>query len=277
MNNWLKVFAVCISLAVLAGCSNQNAPPQKGTPAFYWMAANETYAAGDYIRTVDHLRRIVESDNGHAERALPWLLVMTSGMAAGYTDLAESYEAGARVRKADPAPFRKNMSNYRTLAARYSLQFADAFEKFQKIAGNTVPLDFNYPPGSPARSPLLTKVNMGAYLQGVEPSTAEKRALERGVLLETCAAAGAPNDAAKTQEKFKSGPVQVPRDTFLLAMAGALYEHSQLYIRRKMDEPDKLKILCSRAAGVLKQLPESKERKELLSKIEATLKANKVS
>jgi hypothetical protein len=277
MNNRLKVFAVCMSLGLLAGCSSQNAPPQKGTPAFYWLAANETYAAGDYAKTVDHLRRIVDSGGEYTDRALPWLLVMTSGMAAGYADLAESYEAGARVRKSDPAPFRKNMSNYRTLAGRYSLQFADVFEKFEKTAQEAVTLDFTYPAGSPVRSPLVTKLTMGAYLQGVEPATAERRALERGVLLQTCGAAGAPNDAAKTQEMFKSGRVQTPRNTFLLAMAGALYDHSQLYIRRKMDEPDKLKILCGRAVGVLKELPESKERKELLLKIEKTLKENKVS
>ena len=276
MNKRLKVFAVCITAAVLAGCSSQNAPPQKGTPAFYWLAANETYAAGDYVKTVDHLRMIVNTDNEYKDKALPWLLVMTSGLASGYADLAESYEAGARVRKADPAPFRKNMSTYRTLAARYSLQFAEAFEIFQKTAKETVPLEFKYPVGNPARPPLLTKIMMGAYLQGVEPSTAEKHAVERGVLLRTCDAVGAPNDAAKTQEMLKAGGAQVPRDTFLMAMAEALYEHSQLYIRRKMDQPDKLKILCGRAGDVLKQLPESKERKELLSKIQATLKENKV-
>jgi hypothetical protein len=276
MNQRLKAFAVCIPAAILASCSSQNAPPQKGTPAFYWMAANETYAAGDYVRTVDHLRMIVNTDNEYKEKALPWLLVMTSGLASGYADLAESYEAGARVRKADPAPFRKNMSNYRTLAARYSLQFAEAFDNFQKTANEMVPLDFKYPVGSPARPPLLTKIMMGAYLQGVEPSTAEKHSVERGVLLSACDAAGAPNDAAKTQELLKAGGAQVPRDTFLTAMAEALYQHSQIYTRRKMDEPDKLKILCGRASDVLKQLPESKERKELLSKIQATLKQNKV-
>jgi hypothetical protein len=258
------------------GCSSQNAPPAKGTPAFYWSAAQETFAAGDYVKTVDHLGKLAESDSEYKGRAMPWLLVMTAGMTRGYTDLAESYEAGARVRKADPAPFRRNMSNYRTMAARYSLQFAEAFAEFQKAPKDTVELAFRYPSGSPGQPPQITKVSMGGYLQGPESQTAEKRSVERGILLEACRAVGAPNDAAKTQEIFKPGSVQVAKATFLNGMAEVLHEQAQLYGRRKLDQPDKLKIFCDRALEVVKQLPDSKDRKELEKKIGATLKENKV-
>ena len=277
MSHRTKVFTVCIAAVSLIGCSSQNAPPQKGTPAFYWLAANETYAAGDYVRTVEHLRALVGTESDYKEKALPWLLVTTSGLASGYEDLADAYELGARARKADPASFRRSMSNYRTLAARYSLQFAEGFQSFQSTVKDTVPLGFKYPVGSPAQSPLLNKVITGAPLQGAEADTLEKHAVARSVLLRTCDAAGAPNDAAKTQELFKAGNAQTPRSGFLLAMAQALYEHSQIYGRRKMDEPQKLKVLCGRASDVLKQLPDSKERKELLSKIQSTLKENNVS
>jgi hypothetical protein len=117
---------------------------------------------------------------------------------------------------------------------------------------------------------------MGGYLQGPESQTAEKRSVERGILLEACRAVGAPNDAAKTQEIFKPGSVQVAKATFLNGMAEVLHEQAQLYGRRKLDQPDKLKIFCDRALEVVKQLPDSKDRKELEKKIGATLKENKV-
>jgi hypothetical protein len=276
MTRPVTAFGISLSLALLfSGCSSQNAPPAKGTPAFYWSAANETYATGDYVKTVEHLRRLTDTENEYTERALPWSLIMTSGMSRGYRELADSYEAGARIRKGDPAQFRRNTSNYRSAAGRYSLQFAEAFAKFQQSAKETVPLAFRYPAGSPAQPQLVTKVMMGTYLQGTEPETAEKRSIERGVLLATCDAVGAPNDAAKTQDVFKSGAVQVSKSVFLAAMAQSLYDQAQLYSRRKMDEPDKLKFLCDRAADVLKQLPDSKQKKELLSKIQASLKENK--
>jgi hypothetical protein len=260
---------------LLSGCSSENAPPAKGTPGFYWSAARETFAAGDYVKTVDHLRKLT-GDKEYKDRALPWLLVMTAGMSRGYAELADGYEAGARVRKADPASFRKNTSNYRTLAGRYSLQFAEAYGEFQKDPKENVELAYRYPTGSPAQPPLVTKVSMGGYLQGTEPETAEKRSVERGVLLETCRAAGAPNDAAKTQELFKPGSVQVSRNTFLRAMANTLHDQAQLFGRRKLDQPDRLKFFCERALEAVKKLPDSKENKELISKINATLKENKV-
>jgi hypothetical protein len=87
-----KVFGIGLSFIWLfSGCSSQNAPPAKGSPAFYWSAAQETYKAGDYAKTVDHLRRVTETENEFADRAMPWLLVMTSGMSRGYADLADSF------------------------------------------------------------------------------------------------------------------------------------------------------------------------------------------
>lgn len=278
MSNRLTEYGVCMSLLVaLSGCSSQSTAPQKGTPAFYWGAAHETYAAGDYVKTMEHLGKVVATDNEHRDKALPWLLVMTSGMARGYTDLADSYEAGGRVRKTDPALFRKNMSSYRGMAARHSLQFAEAFALFQKAAKDPVILDFKYPVGSPGQPTALTRVTMGQVLQGGEPQTAERAALQRGVLLATCEAVGAANDAAKTQEMFKGGAVTVPKNVFVAAAARSLYEQSNLYSRRKMDEPEKLRIFCERANEVLKELPDSKEKKDLVSKIQARLKENKVS
>jgi hypothetical protein len=161
------------------------------------------------------------------------------------------------------------------MAARYSLQFAEALAKFQPK--EQVTLAFPYPPGSPSQAPVVTKVSMGEYLQGTEGQTAERRSVERGVLLETCRAVGAPNDTAKTLDLFKTQPVQTPRDTFSLAMANALYEQAQLYGRRKMDQPDRLKIFSERALQLLEKLPDSKQKKELTGKLKAALKDTKAA
>jgi hypothetical protein len=270
-------FGILLCVFLLAfGCSSTTAPPAKGTPAFYWQAARETYAAGDYVKTVDHLERLTAVESEFSARGLPWLLVMTSGMSKGYLDLADSFENGARVRKADPAPFRKSMSEYRGRAGRASLQFAEAMARFQNLKGGNVELAFPYPAGSATQPQLLTKITMGGYVQGTEQATAERRALERAVLLQTCRAAGSENDAAKAQELFKAGSVQVERSVFLMALATSLHDQAQIYGRRKLDEPDKLKIFCARALSVLKEIPETKQTKDLVKKINVTLKENKV-
>jgi hypothetical protein len=88
----------CLSLCVLVGggliltsCSSGPQPPAPGTPAFFWAAAKETYAAGDYEKTVQHLGRICNTQSDYPARAQPWLLVLTSGMAKANMDLAEAF------------------------------------------------------------------------------------------------------------------------------------------------------------------------------------------
>ncbi len=69
------------------------------TPDFYWSAARETWAAGDYLKTSDHLDHLLSSTNAYTARAIPWSLVLTAGtLAAGYMELADDYSAaGART------------------------------------------------------------------------------------------------------------------------------------------------------------------------------------
>src|SRR5262245_46257001 len=89
---------------ILTSCAENNAP-QPGTPAFFWKSARDTYAAGDYTRTMDNLEKICSSQNDFTARAQPWLLVLTSGSAQGYMDLADSFEAGARSNRANAPAF----------------------------------------------------------------------------------------------------------------------------------------------------------------------------
>ncbi len=263
--------AVSISLIATA-CSNAPGPPKVGTPPFYWQAALETYRAGDYPKTIEHLEHLTAGENEYTARALPWLLVMTSGLARGYMLLADAFEAGIKARPAAATPFRRQMNDYRTAANRAAVQFAENFARFQKQKSESIPLAFAYPTGSAVAVQALEKTATGVALPAGELETAQKRALERSVLLEACRAVGAPDDTAKAQESFKSENPEVPRSVFVLAMADSLHRQAQLYSRAKMDDPNKYKIFSSRASDALGTIPESKESKALRLKIDGELK-----
>jgi hypothetical protein len=59
------------------------------------------------------------------------------------------------------------------------------------------------------------------------------------------------------------------------SMADSLFEDSQFYAHNKMDQPDKMKILCSRAQDALKMAPASKVSADLDKKIQAAMKKAK--
>ncbi len=256
---------------IVSSCSDSNAP-KEGTPAFYWAAAKETFAAADYVKTVEHLEKLTASDNEFTARARPWLLIMTSGTTRGYMDLADSFDAGAHANKTNPTEFRRNTNTYRAEANRTALEFVQVFDKFQQGKDDPVPVALPFPTGSAAPVAQLNKAAAGMMLQPGELEPAVKRAIGRGVLLATCAAAGAPDDSAKTQELLKPGTLQVPRATFMTAMATMLFEQSKLYGARQIDNPERMKIFCSRALAALKTVPETKQTKELSSKITKSLK-----
>ena len=268
----MRMLAVVLAFGVLTSCSSGPAGPEKGTPAFYWQAAKETFVAGDNMKTLEHLDKLLAPDNEYAARALPWSLVVTGGMAAGFAELADHYELGARANKTDPAWFRRRVSEYRTQAKQLSLQFADRFAKVGQIKGDTLALAFGYPKGTATPSPQLTRVTNGIALPQADVDLALTHTLQRDVLLAACRAAGAPDDTAKGETILKDPEAKIARPVFQMAMAQSLYDLSQIYTPMKADDPDKMKIFCERADDALKTVPESKDTKALEAKIQKVLK-----
>jgi hypothetical protein len=256
---------------VTAGCSTSTAP-QPGTPAYAWSAAKETFAAGDYVKTAEHLDKVLASENEYTARAHPWRLILTSGMARGDMDLADNFEYGVRAKKADPGGFRKVISNSRSTAGRLSLQFAEAFMSFQKGKDDPILLDFTFPSGSAAPVPEFARASVGQPLLPTEIESAQKHAMQRAILLQTCVAVGATDDTAKALDLFKSGSAQVSRAAFMTGMANTLYDEAQLFGSRKLDDPEKLKVFSNLASNALKNIPETKQTKELSAKIQTGMK-----
>ncbi len=268
---FVAVPALCFCLA---SCETDTAP-KPGTPPYLWARAVEAASAGDVMKAVEQLDKVASSNGEYRLRGQAWMLVLISGLARGYADLGDAFATGARANKAGPTPFRKQATTYRGLANRYGLQVAEVVAEFEKGAEENIPLAFPFPAGTAAQVAQLTKVHAGILPSPAELAPAEKRSIERGVLLATCRAAGSAEDAAKTQELFKSPTPQVARPVFQLAMAQTLYDQSQLYGPTKMDEPEKLKLFCNRALVSVKKVPESKQTKELIAKINDALKKAK--
>ena len=206
-----------LAILVLLSCSGESGP-QPGTPAFFWSAAKQTYAAGDYQKTVENLGNILSSQNEYVARAQPWMLVLTSGMTQGYMDLAEAYDAGGHANRVQTTNFHRQVTTYRGAANTLALQFAENFSKMQ-TKDEYVTLAFAYPTGSPTEVLLLTKIAKGSWPTEADMETAQKRAIEQAVLLAACRAAGAKNDPAKAQDMLKTGEAKVARAAFVEAMA----------------------------------------------------------
>ncbi|MBL8231974.1 MAG: hypothetical protein JNL98_25995 [Bryobacterales bacterium] len=260
-----------VLILFLSACSNAPAPPAKGTPAFYWQAAQESFAAGDYRKTNDHLEQLIKTDNEFTERGRAWRIVVVSGLLRGNLDIAEKFEYGSRENKNNPTPFRKQMNDTRSVASNYATQLIEVWQKMKSDKAAEVQLDFPFPAGNAAQVAQLIQVSKGILVSSAELDTAMKQAVQRGVVIATSKAAGA-EDAAEARGQFNTRPVKVAGPAFRMSIADAFYEASTLFDSRKLDRPDVMKMLLTEANAALADAPDGKPKKELAGKIQDALK-----
>ena len=267
-------FCALALILALASCATGPAPPAPGTPAWYWQAAEETYAAGDLAKASEHLESLAKPGSEYADRAMPWRMVITGGTASGYAKVADGYDYGAKANRTSASMFRQYMNEFRNRSDKQTLQFAEIFLGFRKVGGEgDIPIVFGYPSGSALPVSEITKAGQGIVLSESELATAERRSIEREVLMTACLAVGAEDDTAKAQGIFAGENVTIPRDAFLLAMTSKLHALSDVYAAKKLNRPDRVKQLAEIALEAAQSLPESDESKDLIKKIERDLKA----
>ena len=268
----LLAFLVIICI-LLPSCASGPPQIQAGSPAFFWSTAKQAYQSGDYVRASENLSKLTQSDNEYHARAEAWLMVLSSGLAQGYMDVADAYDAGGRMNPDNRIPFRKAATAARSAAKSMTLQTAEAIHHFRSHAKDQVlPVEFGYPTGSLAENGTLAKIAKGMPAGTADAEFAERTALQKGVVMVVCRVVGAEDDSAKAAEVFKQTPLQVPRATFLLGVAKSLHEEARLFSIKQLDEPMRVKMLCNEATEALKDVPDSKEKKTLETKIEKTVK-----
>jgi hypothetical protein len=263
------LFSLCLTLT---SCS-QGEKGKPGTPAFYWQAARETYVTRDYLKTTEHLRRLIRTENEFSTRGQPWRLIVASGLTKAYMELADDFEKGAQANSTSAVPFLKTVATYRTTAETRALEFAETFIQWKKSCKDQeILLDFPFPSLAATETQQRQKIQGGAVLSAGALPILEQRLIERCIAESAAAAVGAPGDLMKGQSSFQAGSAKVPRDVFALATAHALYEQAQLFTRQKMNKNDRLHLFCQEGLGILKSVPETAESKKLTADFEALAK-----
>lgn len=101
--------------------------------------------------------------------------------------------------------------------------------------------------------------------------------IQRGVVLAARRVSGAGKDYAKAADLFQSGTAQVPREVFVLGMAEALFNQSELYKANKLDLPNRLKLMCDEALEGLDTIPTTSDARKLKTRIQGTIQKIKLS
>lgn len=269
----LRILPVALGAALafvfLVSCNSGPSAPQPGTPGYYWAAANDNWKSGDYVRTLDNLAHVTETQNDFTARARPWRIVIAAGVAQGYSDMAQAFEDGAKATRFRPAEFRRPMNAYRTSASRTALQLAEAFGKFSTDnKDQPVRIEFPWPPaGNPAMPPKLEALARGTMPSQDQIDAVELAIVQRDVVRAAARVAGAADDIAKGRAVFQAPGHSIPAEQFNTGIARTLVDLAALYGPAKMDMPDKRDFLYAQAIGALKLYPKNRDAADITTKI----------
>ncbi len=263
----MGAWVACTAVFSLVSCQSGPPPVKMGTPDWYWLSAKEQYATGDLAKTQEHLEKIMEGENQYKAKASIWHLVLLAGMARGHRVLADAYEDGAPGAKAQTAEFRRTVNDQRRTSRQYSIELAEGVTRFQKetASAEKVALEFPFPSGNASEAAILLNIRKGSLPNEADRAAVHRQTIARGMVLQTAAVVG--EDVAKAQELFKTLPVEVPRAVFLQGMADSMAEQATLFSRKKLQEPDKQKLLLELASGCAKSAAGATSDDKLKKKI----------
>jgi len=256
-----KVFCLIIVLVPVffLRCGGGPQGPAKGSPGWLYQAAQESFLAGDWEKTHQHLEKIESSGhNPYLDRALALHLVLETGLLFGDQELAEAYQKGwdhAGPRKPD---FMTGKMNYLKEARRHAIHLAETYDRFVKgVSEKPVVLEFPFPRGSGAPVAELERVYNGMSLSEEQRTALQDNVMNRGMVRGVSAVISSSDDSAGAQKNLQNGRAQVPAPKFVLAMGERMWKTAPIFERRNLSEPDKVKFLHDRvldAASRARQL-----------------------
>ena len=264
---------VWIALTITGCGGGGEAGPAVGSPEWLWDAAVQNSGIGDFEKTQEHLGKLTDSDNPWRDRARVWHFVVLNGLAAGYAELGEGYAKGAKENEAAAAKLMNSVQQYRRDARRHTITMVESIGAWRKQIGSagTFSLDFPLPAGSGKQSPILASVSAGVAPNESQAGSVQSQTVERAVLLSAGAAGGMGDDIAETRNAFQATPIEVEAAPFLLAVARAVVDRSEIFDRAHLMEPAKEVFLLDMATSFAAPAAEG-EDEELKGQAEALLK-----
>lgn len=275
----LTFSALAVAVAPLVGlvsCSSseQGPPPVKpGSPAFYWHSAEESYKKGDFAKVVDQLGNITSGDTEYRNRARVWLMAISAGLARADMEWADVMEKGGKAARTGQLEFRKQTSQARSAANQHALRLVELSHQYKATVKDAeIPFGYGLPSVSADKPPEFERTAKGISLNAAETEKGRAAMEQRGVVLAMARFAGAGEDLKRAADLLAKEDLKLPRDKFVLTLAGELTEVTDLYLPKKLDQSGRAHLFCKEAKEALDQVAPSKESKELAKRIDAIVK-----
>ena len=265
MNNYFRLipkFLLCaLTVMIIVSCS----PPEKRPTGWakVYEDGKELFGRSDFERAVDYVRELAlkKPSNDYSERGQVLSVILLSGLAQGYWEVAEAYGAGIDKLE-DPAQrreyrrLRQDAYQYaRTHAlhlAEVARQFVESHEVEEVGERKELMVECPYPAvDPPSTNQLLERAKGGDWIPPEEQAEAQRNAHRMHMQRSLAAALGV--EPAEVGLALQTGTARVPDAAFNLYLSGELVEGARIFGTQGLDESRNLVILCDQADASLKQ------------------------
>jgi len=267
-----SLIAVTAVALGLVSCGGDQGPQkaQPGTPAFTWGVALDAVKKGNFVDASEQLDKLTGKDGEFRDRAETLQIVIASGLARGEMEWADVWDEGSKYARDRHLEFKRTGASTRGTVRPMVMRVAEITHKrLAALAATDLALPVVLPKVSSDLPIEAGRVKKGIALLASEQAPALLHMQQRGVLLSFAEFAGAGKDVDKARELMSKGDFKMSKQTFLLSIARAFTDLSDIYGPKKLDESGQVVMLCSEADAALALASPSADVKAQQKKIAA--------
>ncbi len=202
LSPWAATFLVLFACGAPAPSG-----PAVDTPEWFWQGAVSSYHAGDFDDSLEYLDKLVDKDDPLARDAAVLRSVLFAGLAKGRLEVAGAAREAIRKRPGLAADWQSVLGSESGRGRQAALDLVQSLDRLdQALADGPVGLDFPFPPGSPAVSPVVHALEAGDPPSKAQFEAGVEQTLRRQVVLTVSAMVGAGDSVADAQNVFADHP-----------------------------------------------------------------------
>jgi len=262
------LIGACCALT-FAACETEDPPEGRpGTTKWHWMGALDHHDRVEFTKMVDELQAVVaREDPEYQNRAIWFRLATLHGLGQGHKEIGDAFRAAMEENEDLIGAYQNAIQQGNRDARTYAIQLAESLGDVEKLLeAETVTLDFAFPAGEAAPSPVVTQIAEAQTVQPGPVTTALNHELKRGIILAATQLAG-EEDAEKAKAKYDAGPIQVSSTDAKFTVATMLLDTGLLFSKARIFDPKIRNIFLDRAEMMIEPFAEA-EDKELQARAE---------
>jgi hypothetical protein len=251
-----SIIGLLLILASCGGGTDSKKPKLlRNTPEFAYNEAKEAMSAIKIEKAISLTNDVMTRfpNSVQAQRARLLRIVLLTGLAHGYGDLADAYITGFEKGGKNAGQFRSTGFDFYRKKKNAALGFNDSCDYMIQNYSDKADylLDCDFPSKEASMNRLIEEVKKGNLLNSEQLKIAEEQELREGVLVSLATYLGTENDRNKARKLLEEGSRPLDPAEFFVRSGRIFLEDQKLFGRKILNEIQYYRLFFQKAQECL--------------------------